>query len=310
MNKNSLIKIKKIKTFFIIPFLFTILIFSNSVNSADKFKDNKPKSDIRICITFDELPASESFNIRNQKETLRMIMDSLKAHNVRAAGFVVGKNIEGDYDLLGKWLNDGHRLGNMSYSLSDLHEIGIEQFLIDIRKGDESLETMLSGFGQKPRFFRFPYLHYGKDQKTREYISTFLEDHAVTVVHATVVVEDYLYNLSLQKMGSKPDSSALVQLLNEYINHVIDQVERSNSLSKKLLGRSCRHILQLKANRLNALFLGELLTAFENEGYKFITLDYALKDKLYDMPDAYFGSRGVGYLDMIIKSDPDFLPAK
>ena len=308
MNKSSIIKITG--KCILIPILFSILIFSNFVYSADKSKDNKPKSDVRICITFDELPASESFNIRNQKETLQMIMDTLKDHKVRAAGFVIGKNIEGDYDLLGKWLNGGHRLGNMSFSLSDLHEIGIEQFLIDISKGNEAIETMISGFGQKPRFFRFPYLHYGKDIKTKEYISNFLEDHNTTVVHTTVVVEDYLYNLSLQKMGSKPDSTALVQLLNEYINHVIDQVERSNALSKKLLGRSCRHILQLKANRLNALFLGELLTAFEKEGYKFITIDEALKDKLYNMPDAYFGSRGVGYLDMILKSDPDFLPAK
>ncbi len=300
-NKNN----NKIVFLLLIIILFSALIITNSANSADK-----PKSDVRICITFDELPASESFSTHNQAETLNMIMDSLKAHNVKAAGFVIGKNIEGDYDLLGKWLNDGHRLGNMTLSLSDLHEIGIEQFLIDIRKGDESLETMLAGFGQKPRYFRFPYLHYGKDQTAKEYVGSFLEDHGVTVVHTTVVVEDYLYNLSLQKLGSKPDSIAIVQLLNEYINHVIDQVERSNSLSKKLLGRSCRHILQLKANRLNALFLGELLTAFENEGYTFISLDNALKDKLYDMPDAYFGSRGVGYLDMINQSDPDFLPAK
>jgi len=300
----------KIGFLLLIIILFSILIISNSVDSSDKSKVSKPKSDIRICISFDELPASESFNIRNQSETLNMIMDSLKSHNVKAAGFVIGKNIEGDYDLLGKWLNDGHRLGNMSYSLSDLHEIGIEQFLIDIRKGDEALETMLSGFGQKPRYFRYPYLHYGKDQKTREYVSDFLEDQGITVIHTTVVVEDYLYNLSLQKLGDEPDSNAIIQLLNEYINHVIDQVERSNALSKKLLGRSCRHILQLKANRLNALFLGELLTAFEKEGYTFITLDNAVKDKLYDMPDAYFGSRGVGYLDMINQSDPDFLPAK
>jgi len=310
MNNYFNKTIKNLDKIIIIPLLLSLLLFASSVYSADKTKKDKPKSDIRIAVTFDELPASESFNDRNQKETMQMIMDTLKAHKVKAAGFVIGKNIEGDYDLLGEWLNDGHRLGNLSYSLSDLHEIGIEQFLIDIRKGDEALQTMLSGFGQKPRFFRFPYLHYGKDQKAREYVSNFLEDHNVTVVHTTVVVEDYLYNLSLQKLGSDPNPSALVQLMNEYINHVIDQIERSNALSKKILGRSCRHILQLKANRLNSLFLGEILTAFEKEGYTFLTIDEALKDKLYGMPDAYFGSRGVGYLDMINQSDPDFLPAE
>lgn len=299
--------IEKISFFFII---FSLITFSSAISADDKSTKGTPKSDIRISITFDELPASESFDTRDQQMIMQTIMDTLKTHDIKAAGFVIGKNIEGDYDLLGKWLNDGHRLGNMSYSLSDLHEIGIEQFLIDIRKGKETLEMMLSGFGQKPRYFRYPYLHYGKDQKTREYVSAFLEDHGITVVHTTIVVEDYLYNLSLQKLGAAPDSAAVVQLMNEYINHVIDQIERSDTLSKKLLGRSCRHILQLKANRLNALFLGDLFAAFDTEGYQIITIDEALKDKLYDMPEAYFGSRGVGYLDMIDQSDPDFLPAK
>jgi len=310
MCVKSGVLIKKIEKISILLVIFSLLLIPSKIFAEDKSNKSTPKSDVRICITFDELPASESFDARNQQVTMQLIMDTLKAHNVRATGFVIGKNIEGDYDLLGKWLNDGHRLGNMSYSFSDLHEIGIEQFLIDIRKGNEALETMLSGFGQQPRYFRYPYLHYGKDQKAREYVSAFLEDHGMTVVHTTVVVEDYLYNLSLQKMGDYPDSLALVQLMNEYINHVIDQVETTNTLSNKILGRSCRHILQLKANRLNSLFLGELLTAFEKDGYTFITIDEALKDKLYDMPEAYFGSRGVGYLDMINESDPDFLPAK
>ncbi|MFH2048920.1 MAG: polysaccharide deacetylase family protein, partial [bacterium] len=282
MRVKSGILIKKSEKISIFFTIVSIILISTANSADDKSKKSTPKSDVKICVTFDELPASESFDARNQQVTMQLIMDTLKAHNVKAAGFVIGKNIEGDYDLLGKWLNDGHRLGNMSYSFSDLHEIGIEQFLIDIRKGNETLETMLSGFGQQSRYFRYPYLHYGKDQKAREYVSAFLEDHGMTVVHTTVVVEDYLYNLSLQKMGDYPDSLALVQLMNEYINHVIDQVERSEALSIKILGRSCRQILQLKANRLNSLFLGDLLSAFEKEGYVYITIDEALKDKLYD----------------------------
>ena len=52
------------------------------------------------------------------------------------------------------------------------------------------------------------------------------------------------------------------------------------------------------------------MTAIENLDYKFVTLERALKDKLYGRAEAYYGARGVGFLDMILESDPDHLPAE
>ncbi|MBU8933332.1 MAG: polysaccharide deacetylase family protein [candidate division Zixibacteria bacterium] len=296
--------------------LLALILLLVSASAVDIGADEKGKKSGKkalpkeICITFDELPVAESFAEEEPERIMRPILDTLNAHKVRAAGFVVGHSMGRAYDLFGEWLNSGHRMGSMTFSHSDLHEMSIEQFIRDTEAGFEALETMLSGFGQKPRFFRYPFLHYGKEVTSREDVSRYLEDRGVMVVHATVVVEDYLYNLSLQKLGSRPDSSSLNQLLNEYVNHVLDQIETAEALSKKLNGRSCRHILQLRANRLNALFLGEMLTAIEQAGYEFITLDRALKDKVYIQPQAYFGPRGIGYLDMIDQSDPDRLPAQ
>ena len=76
-----------------------------------------------------------------------------------------------------------------------------------------------------------------------------------------------------------------------------------------MLKRECRQIIALRVNPLNALSLDDLLQALEARGYEFIALDRALQDELYAAPEAYFGARGVGYLDMIRTSDPDFLPA-
>jgi len=296
----------------IIIFLF-ILVFvvPGDVSATDKkHKSSKQTVKKEICISFNELPVAESFAEEDPELVMRPILDTLNAHKVRAVGFVVGHSIGKAYDLFGEWLNSGHRLGSITYSHSDFHEMGIEQFIKDIKAGAEALETMLSGFGHKPRFFRYPFLHYGKDVNSRRQVSLFLEDRNIVVVHTTVVVEDYLHNLGLQKLGSVPDSAALDQLLNEYVNHVLDQIEEAEALSKKLLGRNCCHILQLSANRLNALFLGEMLTAISKAGYSFVTVDHALKDPVYTTPQAYFGTRGVGYLDMIDQSDPDLLPAR
>jgi len=292
--------------------LFALLLSATVTGAAaqNKGTGKAKKKAGEICITFDELPASQAFGEVDREAVTYLLLQALKKHNVKAAGFVVGQQIGGSYDILGQWLNDGHLLGSMTLSNQDLHQLGIEQFISDISAGHEAMETMLAGFGQKKRYFRYPFLHYGNTVESKRQVKLYLEEYNITPVHATVVIEDYLFNLSLEKMGKLPDSAAYEDLMNEYINHVIDEIEKSKRLAKEVLKRSCRHILRLKANRLNAVYLDEMLTALEGMGYKFISLNRALKDDLYSAPEAYFGPRGVSYIEMIKQSNMDLLPAE
>ena len=278
--------------------------------AADKKDDSSAKKKKEICITFNELPVAKGFGDADVQAINFLILDKLKLHKVKAAGFVVGENIGDAFDILGQWLNDGHLLGSMTYSNPDLHDLGIEQFINDIKLGAEAVEPMLAGFGQKKRYFRFPYLHYGNTVEEKTEVRKYLDHKKYVVAHATIVPEDYLYNLSLEKLGKIPDSAAFENLLNEYVNHVLDEVEREEALAKEITGHSVRQILLLRANRLNAVYLDEILTQLENMGYTFVTLDYALKDPVYTETEAYFGPKGVGYLDMIYLSNADLMPAE
>ncbi len=280
------------------------------VQTEDRKKEQEPTGKKRMCITFDELPFAESFEDTVPEDVLGPILQVLKEHEIKAAGFVVGKRIDNSYDLLGEWLNEGHVLGNLTYSHADLHEIGIEQFLKDIAAGKEAIETMLSGFGQERRYFRYPFLHYGTTVDTKRLVRAYLEDNNFLTAHVSVVVEDYLYDLTLQKLGHSPDSGSVNQLLDEYVRHVHEQLRLAELLSRKLFSRNCIHILQLRANRLNSLALPRLLEEFKELGYSFVRLDTALRDKAYAAPEAYYGSRGISYLEMIDRSDPDHLPAQ
>ncbi len=288
--------------------LLALIVFVIGYQGRLNAKEQKAAKE--ICITFDELPAAESFDTIDRSAVISRILEVLKKHEAKAAGFVVGKNIGSSFDLLGQWLNGGHLLGNLTYSHQDLNEMGVEQFIKDIAAGWEALEAMLSGFGQGNRYFRYPYLHYGSTVETKRQVRLYLDEHDIVVAHATVVVEDYLYDLSLQNIGARGDSAEYRALRYEYVTHVIEEIERCEQLAREVLKRPARHILQLRANRLNALFLDGLLTAIEDMGYKFVSLDHALEDNLYSAPEAYFDLRGVGYLDMLKQSDPDLLPAE
>ena len=289
-----------------------ILVVAGPAYSAGKSagQSTKKKPIKRIAITLDELPASRSFGEVDRQAVNYLLLETLKRHNVKVTGFVVGEYIEESFDLLGQWLNNGHKLGNLTYSYQDFNELDPENFIADIIAGSEALETMLRGFGQKKRYFRYPYLHYGSTVEGKRAVRQYLDANDIIAGHATVVVDDFLYNLSLEKMGKVPDSADYEALMNDYINHVLDNIERSEQIARQILKRSCRQILQLRANRLNAVFLDELLTAVKGLGYQFISLDEALKDKLYSAPEAYYGLRGVGYLEMLQLSDPDLLPAE
>ena len=280
-----------------------ILVVTSPVGASAKDKK-------QVCLTFDELPAARSFGESDREAINYLLLDALRRHKVKATGFVVGEQIETSFDILGQWLNEGHSLGNLTWSGQDYNQLGPEQFITDIRRGAEELEPMLAGFGQKERYFRFPYLHYGDTMERRRAIDLFLEDQGHTVCPASVVPEDYLYNLNLIKLGKIPDSAKYEQLLNDYINHVLDELERVERLAKNQVGRAVKHILLLRANRLNAVYLDELLMALKDAGYEFVTLKTALKDKIYSMPEAYFSLKGLGYPDMIDQSDPDLIPAE
>lgn len=290
---------------YILTILLIALLLASFAVGADKKGDKKKE----ICLTFDELPASSGFHQVDREAVTYLILETLKRNDIKAAGFVVGNTIEGSFDILGEWLNDGHVLGNMTFTNQDYHQTMIKPFLDDVKQGHDAIEPMLSGFGQKQRYFRFPYLHYGNDITKKEQVDMYLEQHNYIVAHATVVIDDYLYNLSLEKLGPEPDSADFEELMNEYVNHVMDEVEQSEALSMELLNRPCRQILQVRANRVNAVYLGDLIFALKEAGYKFITLDEALKDSLYRKATAYFGSKGVGYLEMLKFSNPDYLPA-
>jgi peptidoglycan/xylan/chitin deacetylase (PgdA/CDA1 family) len=253
----------------------------------------------QIAITFDELPVAKSFEDVPADGINYLILDALKKHNVKATGFVVSANIGTNLDVLGQWLNDGHSLGTMTLDNEDINDMTLDKFKKEVVDGVEELEPMLNGFGQKRRYFRFPFLHYGATQGVKSSIRSFIEGHNQVIAHATIVPEDFTYNNALAGLGKIPDSTRLRQLGAEYFNHVLQVVEKEERLAQQLAGRPVKQILLLKANRLNATFLDDLLTTFEEQGYSWVTLDKALKDEIYSHGENYTGLRGVGYLDML-----------
>jgi len=290
--------------------LFPLLAISLDRSDPDVLAASGTKGNKQICVTFDDLPVARISDRIERLIITDKILSTLGEFGVSAAGFVIGDNIEDDPDILESWLASGHRLGNHTFSHPDLNEVPATMYIHDIEKGHKSIEGLLKKNKQKKRYFRYPYLHYGDNIKSRRTVADYLDNQGYTIAHVSIDTEDFVYNLQFEKIYQTADSLEMVQLGHEYIDHIMEQLDAAEKLSDEILGRPIRHILLLHMNRLNSYFLGDLLSEITRSGYGFVSFDQALADPVYGMTDSYIGPKGLSILDRLAETDPDMLPAR
>ena len=276
----------------------------DSVNNDKKNIETKKSLSKKIAITFDNLPGEQIYSINERTEINKLILESLKKQNVPATGFVVGEYVEGeDWESIVSWLENGQTLGYHTYSGQEIQDMPMGLFISDIIKGKEAIEDLVSTYKQKMRFFRFPYLHYATNAKTKLNIIDQLVKMNTRIAHVSITTEDFVYNMSLEKILKTGDSLDMYYLRQEYLNHLAERIAHFEDLAKEVVGRPIRHILQLRANRLNSLLMDDILTEIADKGYQFISLREALKDKVYRKPEKYYGDKGLSFLERIKYSD-------
>ena len=78
-----------------------------------------------------------------------------------------------------------------------------------------------------------------------------------------------------------------------YMENKIDYWERQ---SVKLFGREVRQTLLIHANFINSDYLDDLAKMLKKRGYEFVTLEEALKDEAYLLPDTFIKRAGISWL--------------
>ncbi len=263
----------------------------------------------RICITFDNLPAERIYNKSERKWINEKILAALRKHHAPAAGFVIGDNLEGDSAIVRKWVEAGHIIGFHPFSGQAIGEVPIRLFIDDVARGMETADSLVFLSKQQGRYFRYPYLRYGATPDLRKQLEEFFDFENVKVAHVSVVTEDFVYNLSVEKLVGSADSTRIGELRKEYVKHILDCLARAEVLAKEVAGRRVRQVIELHANRINAMFLDFVLGAISEKGYRFVSLDAALQDEVYRRQDAYYLDQNISYLERLKLSNPDLLPA-
>lgn len=100
---------------------------------------NIPNNDRKIFLTFDDGPTPSITN---------RALDILKEYRIKATFFCLGKQVEENPLLFQRIIDEGHTVGNHSYSHLKGWTTKNEQYLEDVRKGEAIIKSHL---------FRPPY---------------------------------------------------------------------------------------------------------------------------------------------------------
>jgi peptidoglycan/xylan/chitin deacetylase (PgdA/CDA1 family) len=263
-----------------------------------------------VAVTIDDLPGPTAGLASNEPAALRAntrkLLDALKAHKVPAVGFVnegklflEGEGPEGvkaRTEVLSLWLEDGLELGNHTYSHVSLNRTELPAFQADLEKGETVTRGLLAARGRKLRYFRHPFLQVGLELPKRRAFEAYLKERGYRAAPVTIDNDEYMFAAVYADALKKKDSAQAGKIAAEYLRYMAGVVEFFEAVSRRVTGREMAQILLIHANALNADHMGPLLEIFEKRGYRFVTLEEALRDPAYALPDDYVGAWGISWL--------------
>ncbi|CAM4425638.1 MAG: hypothetical protein LEGION0403_FIIPPAGN_01009 [Legionella sp.] len=249
MRRNSLI-------------LALFLIIISIITYATAPKTACTPDERRIAITLDDLPLEHA--------QFEKITHALTKHKAPAIGFVITKNLNEDNRKdLHAFLDMGFDLGSHSHSHFNLRKVSAASYIADVDQADKILNPLMTG----TKYYRYPYLSESSFAK-KQMVLHYLKKNHYRVAPITIDSRDFIFNVKFtNKVRSNPE------LFNKLRQQYLDFVWQRTVLAEyNQRCNSTKQILLLHANRLNSYFLDDLLQMYEQHGYRFISLDEALKD--------------------------------
>jgi hypothetical protein len=228
----------------------------------------------------------DDFNWRNPVKLTaaqrnESILNTLQKNSLKAALFVVGRNIDNDEgkQLLAAWDKAGHLIGNHTYSHRNYNapETVVADYIQDILRAEE----LLKEFPRFQKYFRFPALKEGDTAAKRDTMRAFLAEHGYRVGHVTIDNSDWLIDNRLTTRLKKDANADIKPYRDFYLEHMWARAEYYDALARRVMRRPVKHTLLVHFNLLNGLFLNDLIEMFKSKGWRPIDAEEAFTDSVF-----------------------------
>ncbi|HAT6826217.1 TPA: polysaccharide deacetylase family protein [Legionella pneumophila] len=251
-------KIKTVTRYLLLFSIFFLIGFNNV------FAQKKA-----IAITIDDLPFVGEY--RNFH--LNMMMNTMKDEKIPATGFIIAKEVRPDnWEILHKFRDAGFGLGNHTFSHANLNKLKTKEYIQEIKEADSLLMPVLT----EPKYFRYPYLAMSSGNKKNK-ILCYLEKHHYQVAPITIDSKDFVFNQRLLSVPELGRRAYLDELKPFYLDFIWQQTLKAEEHTQYHHNPDQAQILLIHANLLNAYVLPDIINLYKQNGYKFVSLEDALK---------------------------------
>lgn len=234
----------------------------------------------QFSITMDDFywrnPVKQSEHERNQS-----ILDTLNKHSIKAAAFVIGRNIETQEgkDLVAAWDKAGHLIGNHTYSHRNFNapEAELNAYQEDILRA----EGLLKEYARFRKYLRFPMLKEGDTPAKRDGMRNFMSRNGYRNGHVTIDNSDWAIDQRLTARLKKEPNADLKPYRDFYLEHMWARAEYYDSLAQRVAGRPVKHTILTHFNLLNGLFLNDVIQMLKGKGWQPIDAEDAFTDSVF-----------------------------
>ncbi|HEY0270271.1 MAG TPA: polysaccharide deacetylase family protein [Sphingomonas sp.] len=267
-----------------------------------------------VAITFDDLPVFGRFrSIESATALTDTLVAGIRRHRWPAIGFV--NEIQLDtadrprrIALLERWLQAGLDLGNHSYSHRSLTNTPVGDYIADVARGETVTKALLLAHGRTMRWFRYPYLETGPTIAVRHTLDAWLAAHGYRVAPVTLENSDWQFADVYDDAQRRGDQQEARRIRAAYISFTARVVPWYHKAAIGLTGRDPPLVFLLHASQLNADSIDALAAILRKERLRPVSLDRAMADPAYALPDTYVGPDGEEWLERWSESLHKTLP--
>jgi peptidoglycan/xylan/chitin deacetylase (PgdA/CDA1 family) len=256
-----------------------------------------------MAVTIDDLPyvnIEGGVYLEAAAPATARILAALRDHQAAAVGFVNEGKLSDDPGprtaLLQQWVDAGMTLANHTYGHPDFNALTPEAFQEEIERGEIVTRRLMKPREPYQLYFRHPMTHTGETAAKKEAIERFLSARGYVVAPHTIENSDFIFNVGFVR-AQKEQNAALVERLRlAYLEHTLAATVFAERISAEIFGREIPQVLLIHTNAVTADRLPALLDALAGRGYRFVTLDDAMRDPAYRTKDSYVGKHGPTWL--------------
>jgi peptidoglycan/xylan/chitin deacetylase (PgdA/CDA1 family) len=253
-----------------------------------------------VAITIDDVPNGKNFIKEGYQSKLLSTLDSLKIPIcifINEGKLYKTDSVAKKIALLNNWSDRKQvTLGNHSFGHLRYSEVGFEAFSNDIVKGEKITKELAIKNHKSLKYFRFPFNDLGKDSIQHQEIGEFLEHKGYQITPFTVESMDWMYNYVYEYYISTNDSVQANHIGQNYVDKTLEYFTFFEEIALKKYGRPIKQIYMCHDNNLNAVYLPSIIKQLKSKHYKFISLEKALRDKVYKQEDHYHKKWGISWI--------------